>query len=95
VLKSHAIAQFETTYVRRLLAENDVNISKAARSAKKNRRAFWQLMRKHEIVALDVASMQTGYHRDRPLLRAVESKQSAPVKKNSSFSVTRKFHFDY
>jgi two-component system, NtrC family, response regulator GlrR len=49
VLKAHAVAQFESAYVRRLLAANDGNISQAARVAKKNRRAFWQLMRKHEI----------------------------------------------
>jgi DNA-binding NtrC family response regulator len=48
-LKAHAIAEFETAYVRRLLVLNDGNISKAARAAKKNRRAFWQLMRKHDI----------------------------------------------
>ena len=48
-LKQRAIAEFETGYIRQLLATNDGNISKAARAAKKNRRAFWQLMRKHEI----------------------------------------------
>jgi len=48
--KAQAIAEFETNYVRQLLAANHGNISKAARAAKKNRRAFWQLMRKHEIV---------------------------------------------
>jgi two-component system response regulator GlrR len=54
--KAHAIAELEVVYVRRLLAENDGNISKAARAAKKNRRAFWELMRKHAIVATSVAS---------------------------------------
>ena len=53
--KAHAIAEFETGYVRRLLVLNDGNISKAARAAKKNRRAFWQLMRKHNIAALPPA----------------------------------------
>jgi two-component system response regulator GlrR len=51
VLKARAIADFETSYVRQLLAASDGNISKAARTAKKNRRAFWQLMRKHDILA--------------------------------------------
>jgi len=50
-LKANAIAEFENAYVRRLLVVNDGNISKAARAAKKNRRAFWQLMRKHDIAA--------------------------------------------
>jgi DNA-binding NtrC family response regulator len=48
-LKARAIAEFESAYIRQMLATNDGNISKAARAAKKNRRAFWQLMRKHEI----------------------------------------------
>jgi len=50
-LKQQAIADFETGYIRRLLAANEGNISKAAREARKNRRAFWQLMRKYEIGA--------------------------------------------
>jgi DNA-binding NtrC family response regulator len=50
-LKAHAIGEFESAYVRRLLTANDGNISKAARAARKNRRAFWELMRKHQIAA--------------------------------------------
>jgi len=34
-----------------MLILNDGNISKAARAAKKNRRAFWELMRKHDVAA--------------------------------------------
>lgn len=49
LLKAQAIAEFETAYVRRMLSLKDGNISEAARAAKKNRRAFWQLMRKHDI----------------------------------------------
>lgn len=49
--KARYIAEFETAFVQRLLAINGGNISKAARAAKKNRRSFWQLMRKHDIVA--------------------------------------------
>ncbi len=48
-LKAQAIAEFETAYLRRMLTLNDWNISEAARAAQKNRRAFWQLMRKHDI----------------------------------------------
>jgi len=50
-LKARAMAEFEAAYLNRLLATNEGNISKAARAAKKNRRAFWELMRKHGIVA--------------------------------------------
>jgi two-component system, NtrC family, response regulator GlrR len=50
-LKAKAIDQFEQCYVRRLLLINDGNITKAARAAGKDRRAFWELMRKHSIPA--------------------------------------------
>jgi len=48
-LKARAVAEFEVSYIRQLLATSGGNITKAASSAKKNRRAFWQLMRKHRI----------------------------------------------
>lgn len=47
--KARAIAEFEQTFVRRLLAAHSGNITKAAASAGKDRRAFWELMRKHQI----------------------------------------------
>lgn len=50
-LKAQAIAQFETEYVQHLLDMHQGNISRASRAAGKNRRAFWELMRKHSIVA--------------------------------------------
>ena len=64
-LKARAIAEFEIAYIRRLLVLNEGNISKAARAARKNRRSFWQLMRKHDIVApaaLDVRSERGQIH---------------------------------
>jgi two-component system response regulator GlrR len=48
-LKAQAVAEFESNYIRRLLIENNGNITRAAMVAKKNRRAFWQLMHKHHI----------------------------------------------
>jgi DNA-binding NtrC family response regulator len=50
-LKARAVAEFEVSYIRQLLATSGGNITKAASSAKKNRRAFWQLMRKHQIIS--------------------------------------------
>lgn len=50
-LKAKAIDQFEQSYVRRLLLIHDGNITKAAQAAGKDRRAFWELMRKHNIAA--------------------------------------------
>jgi two-component system response regulator GlrR len=50
-LKAKAIEQFEQSYVRRLLLIHEGNITKAARAAGKDRRAFWELMRKHNLTA--------------------------------------------
>ncbi len=47
--KAIAIEQFETKYIRGLLLASRGNISKAARAAEKNRRAFWQLIRRYKI----------------------------------------------
>ncbi len=47
--KSRMIAAFEKTYIERLLLAHHGNISQAARAAQKNRRAFWELVRKHQI----------------------------------------------
>lgn len=50
-LKAKAIDHFEQGYIRRLLLIHDGNITKAAQAAGKDRRAFWELMRKHKITA--------------------------------------------
>lgn len=47
--KARCIARFEKEYIQKLLLTHDGNITKAAQVAKKNRRAFWQLIRKHNI----------------------------------------------
>jgi two-component system response regulator GlrR len=47
--KSRLIAEFEKSYVEKALLMNHGNISRAARAAKKSRRAFWELIRKHQI----------------------------------------------
>lgn len=47
--KARVIDDFEKSYILRLLALNGGNISQAARTAGKNRRVFWELMRKHDI----------------------------------------------
>jgi DNA-binding NtrC family response regulator len=49
ILKAKAVAEFERSCIRQLLAASGGNIAKAAYAAKKNRRAFWQLMQKHHI----------------------------------------------
>jgi two-component system response regulator GlrR len=47
--KDRTIQEFEKKYIEGLLAACEGNISKAARAAEKNRRAFWELIRKHKI----------------------------------------------
>lgn len=49
--KARIVTDFERRYLKQMLRHHQGNISKAARAADKNRRAFWQLMRKHEIAA--------------------------------------------
>jgi two-component system, NtrC family, response regulator GlrR len=49
--KAKIIEQFEKDYVQRLLLSCNGNISRAAQAARKNRRAFWELIRKHRINA--------------------------------------------
>jgi len=49
--KARAIARFERGYLEELLATFGGNITRAARAAQKNRRAFWELIRKHDIDA--------------------------------------------
>jgi two-component system response regulator GlrR len=47
--KARLIEQFERSYIERLLASNAGNVTHAAQKAKKNRRAFFALIRKHRI----------------------------------------------
>ena len=55
--KERIVRQFERSYIQKLLLIHEGNISKAARAAKKHRRAFFQLIRKHEI---DVSRFKIG-----------------------------------
>jgi DNA-binding NtrC family response regulator len=47
--KIRVIASFERNYLEQLLASHGGNVTRAAVAAKKNRRAFFELMRKHGI----------------------------------------------
>jgi DNA-binding NtrC family response regulator len=47
--KAQAVVEFEKNYIRGLLVASQGNITKAAQQAHKNRRAFWELVRKHQI----------------------------------------------
>jgi two-component system response regulator GlrR len=47
--KARVVEQFERSYIEQVLMECDGNITHAAMAAKKNRRALWELIRKHRI----------------------------------------------
>ena len=47
--KCQLVARFERAYIRAALGRHAGNITLAARMAQKHRRAFWALMRKHDI----------------------------------------------
>jgi two-component system response regulator GlrR len=50
-MKRKLVEQFERTYLQSLLIVSDGNITKAAEAANKNRRAFFELMKKYGIEA--------------------------------------------
>lgn len=50
-MKSRAIRQFEHDFLETTLRAHHGNITHAARAVKKNRRAFWELLRKHGLLA--------------------------------------------
>jgi DNA-binding NtrC family response regulator len=56
--KANAVERFERTYLQSLLLAHQGNITRAAHAARKNRRAFFELLRKHRIDA--------GLFRDAP-----------------------------
>ena len=47
--KAQIVNRFEQSYIRGLLVAHEGNITRAAQAAGKNRRAFFELIRKHEI----------------------------------------------
>ena len=54
--KNRMVDQFEKTYIKGLLLSNHCNISRSAKAAQKNRRAFWELIRKHHISVQNLKS---------------------------------------
>ena len=51
VIRIGVIDEFERSYIERMLAAHGGNVTHAAHAAKKNRRAFFELIRKHKIAA--------------------------------------------
>jgi two-component system response regulator GlrR len=50
-MKSRVIERFERDFLETSLRAHQGNITRAARAAKKNRRAYWQLLRKHGLLS--------------------------------------------
>jgi len=50
-MKSRAVQRFEHDFLATVLHAHDGNITHAAFAVKKNRRAFWELLRKHGLLA--------------------------------------------
>jgi DNA-binding NtrC family response regulator len=48
-MKAQVVSRFESDYIRNLLTASRGNITQAAHAAQKERRTFWELMRKHKI----------------------------------------------
>jgi two-component system, NtrC family, response regulator GlrR len=57
--KNKVVTQFERNYLQSLLLTYQGNISKAADAAQKNRRAFWELLQKHNLNARDFTRSQS------------------------------------
>jgi transcriptional regulator with PAS, ATPase and Fis domain len=58
--KARAVQAFEVEYLRKALAHSGGNISKAARTACKNRRAFFALLKKHRLAGSAVSPTTAG-----------------------------------
>lgn len=50
--KARVVEEFEREYLTALLEAHDGNVSAAARTAQKDRRALWELLRKHQLLPL-------------------------------------------
>jgi DNA-binding NtrC family response regulator len=51
MMKSRVVWRFEHDFLATVLREHQGNITRAASAVKKNRRAFWELLRKHSLLA--------------------------------------------
>jgi len=59
-VKRRVVASFERAFIHSLLSRTDGNISAAARCARQHRRAFWALMKKHDIDAQTYRDAEVG-----------------------------------
>ncbi|HET9531790.1 MAG TPA: helix-turn-helix domain-containing protein, partial [Blastocatellia bacterium] len=71
--KARTISEFERDYIVRLLYACGGNISEAARAAGKNRRAFWELIRKHRVDVREFRGSAEEIEEPRPPARAMRA----------------------
>jgi DNA-binding NtrC family response regulator len=50
-MKSRVVWRFEHDFLATVLRQHHGNITRAASAVKKDRRAFWELLRKHSLLA--------------------------------------------
>jgi two-component system response regulator GlrR len=68
--KAQIITEFEREYISRILCASGGNVSEAARLAGKNRRALWELIRKHHIDVRGLRDSLAGAISRKPGVRA-------------------------
>jgi DNA-binding NtrC family response regulator len=59
-MKSQVVWRFEHDFLATVLRAHQGNITRAALAVKKNRRAFWELLRKHNLLA-DISSIKPAH----------------------------------
>lgn len=62
--RAEALNDFERRYAEALLRKHNGNITRAAREAGKDRRAFGRLVKRHNLKSVDVAGSLPTHHRD-------------------------------
>jgi DNA-binding NtrC family response regulator len=62
--KARVVRAFERDYLQKILDRHEGNITRAAQAAAKNRRAFWELLRKHGL-SLDRRGLEMGKEQSR------------------------------
>ncbi len=72
--KGKVIERFERAYITAALGRHSGNIAMAARAAQKHRRAFWALMRKHEIDAAPYRPKEAPDEIEQPMNHAGRQK---------------------
>lgn len=79
LLKAKVVAEFERSYLQALLEQHCGNIGQAARAAQKNRRAFFQLMRKHHM-RVDHSMVASSGKRVVKIVIAVDKNVRPPIR---------------